>query len=1769
MPNREQKKRGYKMEFNYETRKKYEEECFSEWEKQHPMKRMLLSKELSALMEEFQTYRSSTDVSEDKILKFWREHSGEHTLSEFMKKYCKPLVELYVPKAYLEDYYSIIDAFQNFQYTTGSFRRTLRSKNPEVHIRHAFGLLYSYMVFSTYKVSIEDYLMDKLSPEALDYKQHDTRYYYGKLHMAYFDDILAARINAGDTRVLHTLQDALLSENNTVIVTTDMIRAIVKSSAKELHELLAKFLVAARLQEGVRQAVCENADCGTPEAFMTILDAICDENLIRFSAVKRAIATWTGICDENNMDRISDKLLRDIRSALRDLDTAKQMTESNDSIHIMIGLYGLGFYEAEDAIAQMEHIASTGTKNQLLTISYYNRMVQNRRLTHRIAAQIFERYSEDYELLAAYMPTYMENLDYYVRESCKSKDGNRYINIDNVDAEYHYLRVPVEYLFENEQQARKHYEILKSAAEKMKKRKQEYSPCIFPWYSVTLMKSDFIARMSLIAYALQDQDYIDEMSGLLSEIDGTYSGRSDHIRMLLHEPKTETQRKALISYVADKETYARKTAYALLCHMTLTDAEYEQLEGYLKYKTEAIRQFVLKLLEKREESELQISIGRLLSSKQENMRLAGLDLVKSKCEQKPDEQVQYAEFVKEKIGDLTACTAQENVLIQEIQNGSKTADILFSEGYGVYNPKVTLTLPKQNADLSILKDYFSLSTKELDQLFLQLTAFIDEHAKDEYVGADGDTKLLGNGLYLNARDYSLPLHERYPFPELWKEFYDTVIKTPKNFWHMYFALEPGFGRSDIKDYDGYLQSEKVIFSACGSEYDVPDKKYLGQSYYRNNMLYGILSIIESMMKITLPKEVAAAACLYAATLPANRKWYEKADKGPRYYYCDPSPDAFVKTRKFETFTNRLTYWENDEEFAQAFYILYQLDENYEFQSKNHNKYSGRSQRNFLSIYFYVKAYTMGMIPADLVYKTAFETLGLSISVEQLGVFMKEKLTRRDLLALQDFMPVDLAAETIDKSEPFYQAGQLFYKRIVDTMLDVELKRGDSPTVFSEAIRKITCVYGLARLMPILTALGKDTLDRNAYYYWGTSGSGKRECLSHLLQVCYPLEEDGVEELTREVKARGISRERLIETAMYAPQWMDLVEKYLQCDGFKSGCYYFMAHMNERFDDKKKAMIAKYTPLTPEELNDGCFDVDWFFEAYEKLGKEMFDKLYKAAKYISDGNKHSRARKYADAALGKITREELEKTIEDKRNKDYLMSYGILPVSGEADQLHRYEFLQKFLKESKQFGAQRRASEAKAVETAMKNLATAAGFADELRLTLAMETALVTSNAAYFEGINAEDYMLKIVIDLQGKAELQIEKSGNKLKSVPAALKKNETYLMVRDFAAKLKNQYSRCVPMFERAMEDKEVYSFAELKKLCSNPVTKAILSNLVFIILDADGKETVIPGMLENTGQPVNGDGGGKNSESDFGTAGGGSNIANVCENIVLKDINGDTIPAAEDGKLRVAHPLDLYQLGVWSQYQKLMFVRQQETGRKQPFKQVFRELYVKLPEEMEADKSRMFAGNQIQPAKTIGALKNRRWIADYENGLQKIYYKQNIIATIYAMADWFSPADTEEPTLEYVVFYDRKTFRPMKMSEVPDIIYSEVMRDTDLAVSVAHAGGVDPLTSHSTIEMRRVIAAYNLELFGLTNVTLEGTHAFVKGAYAEYSIHLGSGVIHQVGGHQINVLPVHAQRRGKLFLPFLDDDPKTAEIMSKILLFAQDNKIKDPYIMQQIIRD
>ena len=126
--------------------------------------------------------------------------------------------------------------------------------------------------------------------------------------------------------------------------------------------------------------------------------------------------------------------------------------------------------------------------------------------------------------------------------------------------------------------------------------------------------------------------------------------------------------------------------------------------------------------------------------------------------------------------------------------------------------------------------------------------------------------------------------------------------------------------------------------------------------------------------------------------------------------------------------------------------------------------------------------------------------------------------------------------------------------------------------------------------------------------------------------------------------------------------------------------------------------------------------------------------------------------------------------------------------------------------------------------------------------------------------------------------------------------------------------------------------------------------------------------------------------------------------------------------------------------------------------------------------------------------------------------------------------------------------------------------MRDLDLVVSVAHAGGVDPEASASTVEMRAGLLRETCALLKLDNVRLKPSHAVIAGELATYSVHLGSGNVHKMPGNQICLVPVHAQQRGRLFLPFADDDPRTAEVISKVLLLARDQQIQDPVLLEQI---
>ncbi len=261
------------------------------------------------------------------------------------------------------------------------------------------------------------------------------------------------------------------------------------------------------------------------------------------------------------------------------------------------------------------------------------------------------------------------------------------------------------------------------------------------------------------------------------------------------------------------------------------------------------------------------------------------------------------------------------------------------------------------------------------------------------------------------------------------------------------------------------------------------------------------------------------------------------------------------------------------------------------------------------------------------------------------------------------------------------------------------------------------------------------------------------------------------------------------------------------------------------------------------------------------------------------------------------------------------------------------------------------------------------------------------------------------------------------------------------------------------------------------------------------------------------------------------------------------------EKTELRLAHIYDIYKSGNLSYWQAHLF----ENKIKQPFKQVFRELYfINSDEKSEPWLTRRYGGNQIQVRQSLALFRARHWFANEEDGISKIYREYGLIAEVYFVGDLFTPGDIEGATVEAVRFFDRQDYSNVKLTDVHPLAFSECMRDLDLVVSVAHSGKVDPESSLSTIEMRKALVRETARLLGINNLTEKGNFIYIKGELRDYSIHMGSGTVHWIPGGMMNIIAIHAAHRGRIFLPFVDNDPKTAEIISKMILFAQDKKIK-----------
>ncbi len=1593
-------------------------------------------------------------------------------LSQVYENGPKKMFESVHGKNIAEKVGKVVSRLGNYVYSPSIYRRSFRSSHIDVYFEK-FVFILETLSFSWEKFNMaEDLriphssLLDNFDPAKIlaGVLSDDDN---GKivLDARVYPDFLALEIDEGNSAVIRAVEEVCLGENNTKLLSDAIINGILKSSDKKLHRLLGDMLLAAKLQEGLRQSILENADNGCVDAFVFMVGLVLENDFLRYSSAMRACAVWMGLGYEFSDRRIVGKVLRLGYDYLNDEKKRLSGLDSSDVLEIYASLWASAVFDVRNVLPLIVKLMETEKYRKLVAL-YFLTQLEDLSLSSEIAAKYFDETDPD---ILTYV---VENYSLVSPRAQKKADYQKNCLANTV--------------LQNLQARSGHFEKLLKIASLIPPSGHRANGKPFEWCFSSVSREQVFDRLMIIAGCDFDSEKIGTLIDFIE-----YSSSDSRITLLkiFIDPANSAQARAfLFRSLNDKSMPVRVTALEIIKTLTLTEEEGKQVMNLLSLKTGDIRQGAVSILLglPKEQS---VEVAKiLLADKHENKRLAALDMLTQLVKRKllsPDGAAQMFSL-------MPKVTDKEKILMDAI--AVSRPDYNRENGFGLYDPGYTPSFPELKPDGSHnLKSLFTFSPDRLKKLFDSLCDKIRQNKDYTYTVKywDGSQQevILGTLVWpripsdepkKSGEEYGL---DDFVLADVWRgwlrenkvSFQDILLMT-------FYDDMSGYRKEYIPNYLPWFN--KIII----------DNFNVGQAgkfiKYTENKDYAELALhlLDYFWREFPEKEkfaVLSGALLdFIVRVPAGefKKTIEEENtlKYGFYYPANHQANRLAYAREINFLTKNLARVSGDDEsFAVRLAVCYKI-----------GKLSGIN--NFdLSETDIARGAGMGLLQTDALYMVVFSESGQSYisgytGKSRYGAY-KESAEKYPLIQ-----------EIINAS----------VKRIIE----IELKRGDTPTEVSGLAGAIGYHEGAGVFVEILVALGKETFVRG--YIYGSSHT-KKEVMSSLLKSCHPSADDNKDTL-REALSGRISDKRLLEAAMYSPSWLPIVSGYLGWEGLESAAWYFHAHINQTFSAEKETEVARYSPVKPEEFNDGAFDIEWFKEAYSTLGPERFETLYDCAKYLTEGANHRRAQLFADATLGKLSLKGILAEIKEKRNKDKLLGFSLIPLGEDkfADALERYEYIQQFLKESKTFGAARRESEGKACEIALENLARNAGFSDSLRFTWSMETFKIKQITDYFTPKKIDGVELYVAIDDSGTASLICEKGGKKLSSVPARLRKDPYVLELKEVVSSLKSQYRRARQNLERSMEKRDVFSFSELKQLMRHPVIAPLLAKLLFAADDRIGA---------------------------------------FCELLDLQD----------DAVVSIAHPYDLYKSGTWISCQRYAF----EHELIQPFKQIFRELYLINEDEIaEKTVSRRYAGHQIQPKKTVALLKGRGWTVDNEDGLQRVFYKENIIAAMYAAADWFSPADTEAPAIEAVRFFDRKTREPLILEKIPPVIFSEIMRDIDLVVSVAHVGGVDPEASHSTIEMRASIVAELLNLLHVTNVTVKNRHATIKGTLGDYTVHLGSAVAHKMGSGAVNILAVPGQHRGRIFLPFADEDPRTAEIMSKILLLAEDGKIKDPAILAQI---
>jgi Family of unknown function (DUF5724)/Domain of unknown function (DUF4132) len=1506
-----------------------------------------------------------------------------------------------------------------------------------------------------------------------------------------FSPLLAAVVDAGGEdgqRVFEVLVASAEGTDEIAAMGRHVAASLLIAEREDGWDFVERLLLAAQRQEGLRQTILESVDEAHPDAFRRMLGLILEHGLTRFSATVRALDVWLGFAegtgDRKRLDSVLERVLRYLENE-KDRAAAIAGGEAEDAY---LALWSAAYEDAPAAV--------------------------------RLAEPLLGEADVERRWVAAYLLAQLGLTDSASALWPALDDGDlRVATVAFGGAAYEAESAPPDM-----------FERLERLLGRLTTAKTQLDPIVWPWTASSFDRSAVAAHLIHALGTRPPSRLIPHLKAM-----DTYV-RANATSVLAKAAGREGEvRATLLALVGDPGAVVRERAIKEAAKLQLGEAEALDLEKLLTRKAGDLRRGVITLLLARANEQVLASAERLLESKSAEQRLAGLELLRRLAEEKRDAERARAAALAYRDGRTKLTEAEKAQLDAIVGSGDAEppAKISRTDCFGLRQPDRE-TPPRAPSARGV-----PLLTRPALLVLEELDALVHEHRDEEIEARQwwGATEkvLLGDAGWQFPRLSQLRHSEggvtgdELPLREVWEQWLSSRADTTR---------DPDGGE---------LLRASVVPLEDGAYHGVPlpkGAKALLDGFGRPKLRYGaVVQAIVEWLTYLHPIENSASFLLDASeTLLAGMSDRDFADATNQFVgqaRASSEPDEDAEIGEWERYSWQgttwreegwITYLEAARSFAQLrpdlwgsvdHERLWTLERWIELPPE-HAVSRGLGGRIGLKRPKRLRAVAPPLDSLLVAYRAGAAT-DADVIVHLLGP--GDRRARLNALSqVSGRRPHGLIA-----NDDRFAA---LVERVRRRILELELGRGEMSSLASEAALELRWSGRLDVLLRTVTALGRDKLVRG----WTYDGRARATVFSRIIRATYPAEDDTPERFAAEAKELGLKDARLVEIAAYAPQWATHVEAAVGWPGLADAIWWLHAHTKDtswtverEIRDAWAAELAERSPLSANELVDGAVDVAWFERVQAKLGTERWVAVDAAAKYCSTGGGHKRAQLFADAMRGTVDERALRARIAEKRHQDSVRALGLLPLpTGEerADVvLERYRLLQEFVRTSRQFGSQRQASEKRAAEIGLDNLARTAGYPDPIRLSWAMEAREVADLADGGAQATVGDVVVELVIDEDGQPDVTVRRGDRPLKSVPPDARKSPEVKALRDRATDLRRQTSRMRVSLEQAMVRGDSFTGDELHELMQHPLLAPQLGRLIVVAEEAAGYPTA--------------------------------------EGRLLVDHAEVRHAIGPSEAVRVAHPVDLLDGGAWEPWQRDCLRRQVV----QPFKQVFRELYVPTKAELDdGDVSRRYAGHQIQPRKALALLGGRGWVAHPEEGVRRTFHDADLTVALGFLDGWGSPVEVEAPTLEEVRFYPRGEWKPVRVASVPRRLFSEVMRDLDLVVSVAHAGGVDPEATASTIEMRAALVEETCDLLKIENVRVEDPWALIDGTLGEYSLHLGSANVHRRPGGSVCIVPVHGQHRGRIFLPFADDDPKTAEVMAKVLLLARDHEIKDPTILEQI---